>query len=207
MRRGDITQVINGHASGPDADVTMSEIYHQLRHCVAGILAGECRNGPGPHAGQDLTMVVHECWLKLQRTPHWDNRAHFFGAASRATRQILIDMARSRKRRPAPRVYLDGIDHGQSPTTTQSDMAETAARVDAALNGLAEIAPRAARIGGYRLFGDLPSEMIAEIEGVDVRTVQRDWKFARAWLASRLDPGHSAPPLLSIVSPISDSHA
>ena len=207
MQRGSITQVINGHAQGQQSDSAMDAVYTELRACVRGILAREGGSCAGPHGKQDLTMVVHECWLKLQRTPHWDNRAHFFGAASRATRQVLIDMARTRQRRPADRSYNDGLESGLSDATTTRNITDTAREIDAALNALGKHAPRAARVGGYRLFGDLSTEMIAEIEGVTPRTVQRDWNFARAWLASRLDGAGDSASSMTNMSDFDAEHA
>lgn len=207
MQRGSITQVINGQSQGQHADSAMDGVYAELRACVRGVLARECGSCAGPHGKQDLTMVVHECWLKLQRTPHWDNRAHFFGAASRATRQVLIDMARSRQRRPPDRSYNDNLETGLSDSATTRNITDTAREVDAALNALGKHAPRAARIGGYRLFGDLSTEIIAEIEGVTPRTVQRDWNFARAWLASRLDGTGDSASSMTKLSDFDAEHA
>lgn len=204
MGHGSITRVINGDSDEPHSEEISGAIYEELRACVRGVLARENRWGTGPQVNQDLTMVVHECWLKLQRTSHWDSRAHFFGAASRATRQILVDMARSRQRRPQTFSYNEDLQPGHTQNIRQRYVSSTAAEIDAALNTLAEHAPRAARIGGYRLFGDLSTEMIAEIEGVTTRTVQRDWLFARAWLVSRLgDKSDDANPLKFV----SDSNA
>lgn len=203
VRHGSITQVLNSSSDEIHSEEVIGAIYEELRACVRGVLARENRCGSRPQANADLTMVVHECWLKLQRTPHWDSRAHFFGAASRATRQILIDMARTRRRRPQDFSYDDKRYMAHAQNLCGRDMEIDAVELDAALNALAQHAPRAARIGGYRLFGDLSTEIIAEIEGVSPRTVQRDWLFARAWLASRLggeSGGSNSPPFLS------DSH-
>lgn len=186
MGHGDITRVVNGLGAEVEREALSREIYEQLRVCVRSVLAGENPAGTGVHAGQDLTLVVHECWLKLQGTPSWDSRAHYFGAASRATRQILIDMARKRKRTPHGLSYHEGSEPPDRDQVMDPDLSDALDRVGTALEGLEAIAPRAARVASFRLFGNLSPQLIAQEEGVSVRTIERDWEFARPWLASRL---------------------
>jgi RNA polymerase sigma factor (TIGR02999 family) len=184
-REGDLTSVLNG-----DATVSADEerqIYEEVRRHVAAILRGESGGLMGHGTGLNVTSVVHEAWIKLQSTKRWNNRAHFFGAVSRATRQILIDEARSRNVRGHPSELRD--DHG-SETAFFSRVLE----LEDALEHLRQGDERAARVAELKLYGDFPTVLIAEILDVTPRTVQRDWAYARAFLAAELaahGPGHS----------------
>tara|TARA_R110002096_G_scaffold173781_9_gene349045 strand:- start:260171 stop:260794 length:624 start_codon:yes stop_codon:yes gene_type:complete len=207
MESGDITRVVNGLGGDDEREALSDEIYEHLRICVRSVLTKESSSGRGPNVKQDLTVVVHECWLKLQSTANWENRAHYFGAASRATRQILIDMARKRTRAPRVFSYHDNAELQDDSVGMDLDLSSTLDRVGTVLEDLESIAPRAARIASYRLFGDLPTSMIAEEEGISQRMVQRDWKFAQAWLASRLTLSDILCQTASILSPLTNSNA
>jgi RNA polymerase sigma factor (TIGR02999 family) len=142
--------------------------------------------------GQTLqpTALVHEAYMKLLRDPaqHWDGRAHFFGAAARAMRDILVDRARSRGRLKRGgdrrRVELtDQLTVGASPEEDPVDLVA----LDAALSRLSEHDARAAEVVMLRFFGGLDIEQTAKALGVSVPTVNRDWRYARAFLASQLE--------------------
>jgi RNA polymerase sigma factor (TIGR02999 family) len=121
------------------------------------------------------TELVHEAYLKLSHSPgQWDNRAHFFGAASRAMRQVLVDFARKRQA---------GKRGGQSDIVTLESS-------DAALDRLNEVDERLRQVVELRFFAGLSPSEIADIFGVTARTVERDWIKARLFLLQELDPRH-----------------
>jgi RNA polymerase sigma factor (TIGR02999 family) len=135
------------------------------------------------------TELVHEAYLKLSHSPgQWDNRAHFFGAASRAMRQVLVDFARKRQA---------GKRGGQSDIVTleSSDAAldiqlDEMIALDAALDRLNEVDERLRQVVELRFFAGLSPSEIADIFGVTARTVERDWIKARLFLLQELDPRH-----------------
>jgi RNA polymerase sigma factor (TIGR02999 family) len=132
------------------------------------------------------TGLVHEVYLKLvdQSNGQWNDRSHFLAIASVAMRHILIDRARARmagKRGGATvRVTLEeeALPHEGSPAELID--------IDDALRALARMDERLARVVEYRFYGGLSEEEIAESLGVTSRTVQRDWKKARALLRRAL---------------------
>ena len=115
------------------------------------------------------------------------DRAHFFAIAAQTMRRILIDHARARmadKRGGVQqRVSLSAVD-GWNPV----DRSEDVLALDEALIKLEKTDPRAAHVVELRFFGGLSEEEVAEVLQVSVITVKRDWKAARAWLISRLQP-------------------
>jgi RNA polymerase sigma factor (TIGR02999 family) len=127
------------------------------------------------------TALVHEAYLRLAQVRHsrFENRVHFYGAAAQAMRRILVDHARRRtahKRDHASAVVdLDAIAAG-------IDLHVDLAALDDALNGLAAVAPRPAKVVELRFFGGLSIDEAAEFLDVAPATVKRHWTFARAWL-------------------------
>jgi RNA polymerase sigma factor (TIGR02999 family) len=138
-------------------------------------------------AGDTLstTDLVHEAYLKLSHTPgKWENRAHFFGAASRAMRQVLVDFARKRQATKRggdqERVTLQSSD-----ATLELQLDEMLA-LDAALDRLNSVDQRLREVVELRFFGGLSEIEIAELLGVTPRTVERDWVKARLFLLREL---------------------
>ncbi|MEZ5064201.1 MAG: ECF-type sigma factor [bacterium] len=140
------------------------------------------------------TELVHEAYLRLRGddSPTWENRAHFFAAAAEAMRRILIERARARGRRkrggddegrPAQRISLSDVP--ALDLAVEWDPSELLALEDAITN-LERNDPRAGRVVRLRFYSGLSLEETAEALGVAVRTVKRDWTFARAWLLDRL---------------------
>jgi RNA polymerase sigma factor (TIGR02999 family) len=128
------------------------------------------------------TALVHEAYLKLvdQTWTSAESRAYFFGAASRAMRQILVDHARlrMRKKRGGRQRPVDLEEHHLVVDEVAVDLLD----LDRALHGLAAIQPRAARVIECRFFGGLSFEETAAALDVSIRTVKRDWILGRAWL-------------------------
>ncbi len=157
-------------------------LYDELRE-----IAHRHRRLAGTDASVATTTLVHEAYLKLvdQSRAQWNDRAHFLALAAVAMRHILIDRARARMT-----VKRSGT---QDVITLDSDSVATEERpgallqIDEALDRLAEIDERLARVVQYRFFGGLTHEEIATALGITVRTVERDWAKARVLLRDLLD--------------------
>lgn len=162
-------------------------VYEELRRLAHLYLR---RERPG-HTLQG-TALVHEAYLRLidQKQVKWQNRAHFFAMASQMIRRILVDYARGQRSvkrgAGAPKLSLDdalGI-------SGKSDLDLVA--LDDALNGLAKLDPEQSRIVDLRFFGGLSIEETAEVVGLSVATVNREWSVARAWLFRQVSRGENA---------------
>lgn len=178
LTRGD------GHA----ADALTPMLYEQLR-ALAGSLLVEERRG---HSLQP-TALVHEAYLRLidQQKVDKDDRAAFFGLAATLMRRILVDHARARRRMKrgggARRVMLrESLAPGVAPDDEWSVDVEV---LNAALERLAELDDRKARLVELRFFGGLDEPQAAETLGISRATAARDWRFARAWLAHEIEEG------------------
>lgn len=175
----DVTQLLEAHARGDRGalDALLPRIYDELRRIARLRMRGE-------RAGHtlDTTDLVHEAYLKLVRIDHmnWQNRAHFFAVASQAMRNILIDYAVRRKaqKRGGDR---DRVTLGAEHLGTEAHLEDLVA-LDQALERLAAIDARQARVVECRFFGGLTIEETAEALGISSATVSRDWAVARAWL-------------------------
>jgi RNA polymerase sigma factor (TIGR02999 family) len=159
-------------------------LYAELRGLAAALTA---RLPPG----QTLqpTALVHEAYLKMVRgqDPGWEGRRHFFGAAARAMREILIDQARRKASGKhgghGRRVELtEGVAVIEPP-------ADDLLALDDAIQRLQAEEPRLAEVVMLRYYAGLSVEEAAEVVGRSDRTVKREWRQARAWLAGRLSPG------------------
>jgi RNA polymerase sigma factor (TIGR02999 family) len=139
------------------------------------------------------TALVNEAYLKLRRAdyPGLVDRSHFLALVARAMRQVLIDHARSRM---AERQRLDKIEIEleAKPQEDADDFARLV-ELDAALQELDQHAPRLAEVVLYRYFAGYSVQETADLLGVTVRTVNRDWHKAQAWLMLALEPA-AAPP-------------
>lgn len=129
------------------------------------------------------TELVHEAYLRLafQKNVDWRNRAHFLGIAALAMRRILVDRARKQRARGrGAHVTLDTAKLG--PAAAARDVLA----VDDALRDLARLDERQAKVVELLVFGGLSIEEAAEVLGVSVSTIKRDWAHARAWLMREL---------------------
>lgn len=165
-------------------------VYGELRELARRRLRSE-RDG---HT-LETTALVHEAYLKLvdQTRVEWQGRAHFYAIASQAMRRILINYAQMRNAQKrggsAPHVPLD-LARG---VVTDDDLAEVLA-LDGALERLGAFNPRGAEVVGYRFFGGLQWNEIAEVMGISEPTVRRAWTAARAWLRHELGPAEAGAP-------------
>ncbi len=148
-------------------------VYRDLRRLAAFYLNGESQaNTLQP------TALVHEAYLRVSqiRKIDWQNRGHFIAIVTSLMRRIMVDHARARKA-----AKRDGIlpeERRPSPELRQLDTLA----VDQALVRMSERYPRCAQIVEFRFFGDLEFREIAEVMNLSLATVERDWRFARAWL-------------------------
>ena len=186
---GDITGLLMRARQG-DTDAS-SDLYPAVYDRLRAIAGGYFR-GQRPDQTLQATALVHEAYLKLidQTNANWRDRAHFFAVAAQAMRQILVDHARSRaaiKRGGGwSRVSYERMERNLSGTGTEESHIDDVLWLDEAMAELAAFAPRQARIVELRFFAGLSVDEIAEAIGVSPRTVDLDWKLARAWLARRL---------------------
>jgi RNA polymerase sigma factor (TIGR02999 family) len=166
--------------SPPDAEL-LPLVYEELLRLARQRLRGE-----RPDHSLNATALVHEAYLRLAGDDRaaWDNRAHFFGAAARAMRQVLIDHARRRGREKRgagrARVPLSVVD-----LAVEADLDDVLA-VDAAVEKLAERDARMAEIVQLRFYAGLSVEETAAALEISERTVRREWSLARAWMAREL---------------------
>lgn len=140
------------------------------------------------------TALVHEAYLKLveQRSVNWQSRAHFFGVAAQIMRRILVDHARKQmreKRNGGVRALplMEGL-------VFTPDSRVNLVELDAALERLAAIDGRQAKIVELRFFGGLTVEEAAEVLGMSAKTVKRDWSMAKAWLHGELKQSYGDLP-------------
>lgn len=140
------------------------------------------------------TALVNEAYLKLRRAdyPGLADRAHFLALVARAMRQVLIDHARTRLAE-RQRLALIAIDMQERPQEDADDFARLL-ELDVALQELDRHSPRLAEVVLYRYFAGYSVQETAELLGVTVRTVNRDWHKAQAWLLLSLRPEPEAAP-------------
>jgi len=157
-------------------------VYDEL-HRLARARLAHLRPGETVHP----TSLVHEAYIQLtlENERSWSNRGHFFGAAASAMRNILVDQARRKAslkrgghRRPVNSEYLDELP-AQPPV-------DGILALDVALERLAAIDERRAKVVELRFFAGLSLEKIAGALNTSVSSVQRDWRFARSWLQVEL---------------------
>lgn len=156
-------------------NAAFAAIREELRGVAIRRLRADTRTTLSP------TMLVNETWLKLADAGvNAENRAHFFRIAAAAMRQVWIDKQRSRAAElERIRLYVDGNETGES-----SDAADWAELVDwdAALKALEQSDPELAELVALRVFSGLELEELATLKGVSLRTIQRQWRSARAFL-------------------------
>ena len=162
-------------------DRLLPAVYEELRGIAHRHLT---KHGPGGSLA--TTDLVHEAYLKLvdQSRAEWRDRAHFYALSSRAMRHVLVDRARARTtlKRGGVRPWVTLDDEA----IAADDSPETLLAIDEALEALAAVEPRLAKVVECRFFGGLSEREIAEALGVTERTVERDWVKARMLLRRAL---------------------
>ena len=180
---GDITQLLHRHLAGDGEafDRLVVMVYERLR----GIARRQLR-GRRPNQTLDTTALVHEVYLQLvdETGVPWQDRSHFFAIAARAMRRIVVDHLR--------RHLAQKRGGGVAPVELTSDLlgerpqVERILAVDRALDTLSSFNPRLTQILECRFFAGMTREETAAALGISVRTVERDWTRARAWLRREL---------------------
>jgi len=189
------TQIVTApsRGSGAAADELCSLVYDELRRQAEILLR---RERPG-HTLQ-ATALVHEAYLKLVDGSRvdWQGRTHFLAAGAQAMRRLLIDHARGRGRfKRGGGWHQVTLAESWVPAAGSGLDAEELLSLDAALDKLAALDARQARIVELRFYGGLTADEIAHVVGVSKRTVQGDWTHARAWLQRELAPNLGTDPL------------
>jgi RNA polymerase sigma factor (TIGR02999 family) len=180
-----VTKILDAVSQGDPraSEELLPLVYDELRKLAAQKLAQE-------RLGQTLQAsgLVHEAYVRLvgnEGDIEWGNRGHFFGAAAEAMRRILIENAR-RKGRIRHGGELRRVDL-DSEVALSDESSTNLLALDEALERLAAEEPAAAQVVKLRYFAALTIEETAATAGISVRTVNRHWAFARAWLYERLN--------------------
>ncbi len=176
---------LNGNRPQTSA-VLISLVYDELRRLAGIQMRGERSN----HTLQP-TALLNEAYARLMEAPEhriaWQSRAHFFAVAAQVMRHILIDYARAKRA-----TKRGGVQ--QQITLTDSIKVNEGRSLDMlvlndALERLEKLDARQSRVVELHFFGGLTFEEIADVLGMAVRTVKRDWSMARSWLHIQLSTG------------------
>jgi RNA polymerase sigma factor (TIGR02999 family) len=186
----DVTRLIDAAAAGDPvaAALLLPLVYAELRKLADAHISAE-------KPGQTLqaTALVHEAYLRLVRPSGdqeaWKGRGHFFGAAARAMRQILVDAARRKaaEKRGGDRLRLS-FTAANDVMAPAEPSADELLDLDAALSRLAAIDPIKARLVELRYFAGLTEVEAAAALGISLATAGRYWLYARSWLFGELHP-------------------
>lgn len=179
-----VTQLLNAWGAGDEAagNELIAIVYKELRRLAAYYLKVE-----RPDHTLQPTALVHELYIKLFSTEpvEWRDRGHFLAVAARQLRNILIDHARvqhAQKRGGAPR-KLSLEEVGDIGIVVDGRILD----VDRALDRLARLDERAAKVVELRYFGGLTETEVGGVLDISLATVKRDWEFARTWLLTEID--------------------
>jgi RNA polymerase sigma factor (TIGR02999 family) len=188
MSKGEITQLLHAYAEGDRGafDQLVPMVYNELRRIARNHLRRTNRG-----ATLDTTGLVHEAYMKLagQKGMRAEDRGHFLAIAACAMRQVIISRARAR--------LASKRGGGQRPVTLDEErvgsdeQAEWLLDLDRVLEQLRAKDERLARTVECRFFAGLSEEETAEALGVSLRTAQRNWMRARAWIRAELTGGSS----------------
>jgi len=181
-----VTQVLKAVEGGDPraAEQLLPCVYTELRNLARSLMA---KTPPGNTL--QPTALVHQAYLRIvgDQDPGWNSRGHFFAAAAQAMRRILVEQARRKA----------AVKHGGDQRRTDVDGADIAIEppgddvlaLDGALERLAQVDPRKSRVVELRYFIGLDIAETAQVLGVSEPTVERDWRFARAFLYNELMRG------------------
>lgn len=181
-RSQSVTRLL-GQGGGPHgADELLPLVYDELRALARARMSREA-------SGQTMqaTALVHEAYLRLvgDEDPGWNGRGHFFGAAARAMRRILVEEARGKARlkRGGGRQRVELRETLLSTDTVDDEILA----VDEAVRRLEQSDPRKGWIVNLRYFAGLTTEETAAAIGLSTATIEREWRFIRTWLQVELD--------------------
>jgi RNA polymerase sigma factor (TIGR02999 family) len=185
VRDREFTQLLQ-RADGGDpcaAAEILPLVYDQLRKLAAAKMAQES----AAHTLQP-TALVHDAWLRLvgEDRTSWANRAQFFAAAAEAMRRILIENARRRQAvRHGGGLEKVTLDHAELEPAEMPD--GELLLLNEALDNLARHEPRQAALIKHCYFIGVTWQEAAEMAGISLRTAERDWAYARAWLVTEME--------------------
>ena len=189
--QGDVSLLLEAVAEGHrSAEALLPLVYEELRALARSRLRRE-------KPGQTLqaTALVHEAYLRVvgDADPGWNGRGHFFGAAALAMRRILVEQARRKGRirhgGGQQRTRVERTDGADAGNLMIEPPGEDVLAVDEAVRRLEAEDPRKGQIVDLRYFAGLTAAETAEALGVSVGTVEREWRFIRAWLRAELSEG------------------
>jgi RNA polymerase sigma-70 factor (ECF subfamily) len=180
----ELTQLVAAMRAGDSAarDALLPLLYADLRQQAMSYFRAQ----RGGHTLQP-TALVHEAFIRIVGNSDiaWEGRSHFLAVAAKAMRNVLADHARRRRAEKRgggwERVTLTGL--GSDGGERRIDALD----LDEALEALAKVSARQARIVELRFYGGMSVEQVAHVLEVSPRTVELDWRMSRAWLRDRLD--------------------
>ena len=183
----DVSRLLVDWGNGNHAalDELIPLVHDELRR-----LAGRYMRREGQGHTLQTSALVNEAYLRLvdQKSVKWQNRAHFFGVAAQLMRRILVDHARSRLRaKRGGRIQMVSLPEQLGV----ANEVEEVIALDDALKNLAEMDPRKSQIVEMKFFGGLSTEEVAEVLKVTTRTVEREWRKAKAWLHRAISKGET----------------
>ena len=183
VKSGQVTQLLQNWVAGDEKALAtlVPLVYQELRRLARRHLRSE---RPG-HTLQS-TALVNEAFVRLVRSEPVAvrDRAHFVAVASHLMRQVLVDYSRARRARKRDGGLRVDLDELADLPITDDDQIEA---LNAALEELSRLDERQGRIVEMKFFGGLTAAEIAEVLGVSLATVERDWAVARLWLRRRID--------------------
>ena len=180
---GEVTRLLHAWGEGDETapEQLIPLVYDELRVLASRYL----RRERADHTLQ-ATALVHEAYLQMvdQTRATWKDRAHFSGVAARLMRRILVDHARTCNRQKRgggwEKVYLD------ETRELGSDTSPDLVAVDEVLREFARSYPREGSVVEMKFFAGMEAKEIAHALNISLRTVMRDWSFAKAWLSREL---------------------
>lgn len=179
LSRDHVTRLCHdaAHDDREAVDQLVDHVYTVLRR-----MANRHMGSERPDHTLTPTALVHEAYIRLvdQNSMGWQDRAHFYAIAARVMRRVLIDHARRRLagKRGGGQAMVTLHEDAVAAVTTPESLIE----LDSALDRLDQLSPRQRQVVEMRFFGGMTHEETAEVVGVSVPTVRRDWRLAQAWL-------------------------
>lgn len=186
----EITRLLRAWGNGDREalDRLMPVVYDELRRAARN----QMRRESGGNTLQ-ASALVNEVYLRMVGLAgvEWQNRAHFFAIASSMMRRILLDAARARAAHKRGGGDLRITWNDEVIAAADSQAANLIA-IDDALEALAKVDARKARMVELRFFGGLSVDEMSAVLGISPQSVKRDWRLARAWLSKELGTGSAA---------------
>jgi len=179
----EVTQLLNAwsHGDAQALDQLAPLVEAELRRVARAYLSRE-----GPNHTLQPTALINEAYLKLieWNSVEWQSRVHFYAVASKMMRRVLVNYALSRGslKRGGDAVLVSLVEAESVADRQNADIIA----LDAALERLAQFDPRKSQLVELRFFGGLTAEEAAEVIGLSLRSVNREWSLARAWLFREL---------------------